>query len=444
MSGENELRDAFLLAAVWHGPLDDAHGILREHPDLAARDVFAAAVLGDDARVRQHLAEERYVAAVKGGPYAVDPLVYLCLSKFLRLDHTRSQAFVRAATELLDAGADPNGGFWANGEFETALYGAAGVAHNAAVTRLLLERGANPDDEVVYHAAEEYDLGAMKALVQSGKLTDDHLTTLLVRKCDWHDYEGVKWLLENGAKPTTFSRSGHDALGHAIMRDNSLAIIETLLEHDADPKVVQKGRSLAALAARGGRGDVLEAFQRRGILVELDGVDRLIAACALGDDARARSMATQEPQLLQELHAEAGHLLGKFAGTENTPGVRLLLDLGLDVAARWAEGDGYYGIAQNSMAIHAAAWRAAHSAVRLLIERGSPVNEPDGKGRAPLALAVNACVDSYWTAYRSPESVGALLGAGATVAGVTYPCGYQEVDVLLAKYGATPSASGAR
>lgn len=57
-------------------------------------------------------------------PYDGDALNYLGLSKSLRLDPSRSDAFIRTATVLLDAGADPNTGFWNKGEFETALYGA--------------------------------------------------------------------------------------------------------------------------------------------------------------------------------------------------------------------------------------------------------------------------------------------------------------------------------
>jgi ankyrin repeat protein len=84
------------------------------------------------------------------------------------------------------------------------------------------------------------------------------------------------------------------------------------------------------------------------------------------------------------------------------------------------------------MAIHIAAWRAHPATVRLLIDRGSPVDVADGQGRTPLALAVHACVDSYWVGRRSPDSVRALLDAGASTAGVPYPSGYAEVDELLA------------
>ena len=68
---------------------------------------------------------------------------------------------------------------------------------------------------------------------------------------------------------------------------------------------------------------------------------------------------------------------------------------------------------------------------QVLIERGAPIDAVDGRGRTALALAVLACVDSYWTARRSPESVEALLAAGASLAGVRYPSGYADVDELL-------------
>jgi hypothetical protein len=44
-------------------------------------------------------------------------------------------------------------------------------------------------------------------------------------------------------------------------------------------------------------------------------------------------------------------------------------------------------------------------------------------------------VDSYWTEMRSPDSVAALLGAGAVTDGVGYPSGYDAVDELLRRHG---------
>mgnify|MGYP005614024185 CR=1 FL=1 len=78
-----------------------------------------------------------------------------------------------------------------------------------------------------------------------------------------------------------------------------------------------------------------------------------------------------------------------------------------------------------------AAWRARHATVRFLIERGAPLNLPDGKGRTPLMLAVRACVDSYWCDRRAPDSVRALVAAGASVRAIATPCGCAEVDEVL-------------
>ena len=429
-----DLRAALLEAALWHGALDRAEEILIAHPELAGGDLHTAAVLGDDAAVRRILERDAANVTAQSVPYGGDALTYLCLSKYLRLDPARSDAFLRAAGALLDAGADPNAGFWTKGqhpEFETALYGAAGVAHHAALTRLLLERGADPNDgEAVYHSPETRDSAAMKLLVETGRLTAENLAVMLIRKHDWHDYEGVRYLLAHGADPNYQRSRGWLAIHHAIARDNELKIIELLLDHGADPTLRQDDTSAIARAARRGRGDLLALFERRGFPIDLQGVDRLIATCARNDAAGARAVADREPELVRELVGQGGKLLAEFAGTWNTEGVRLLLDLGVPITAFY-EGDGYFDIAKDSTALHVAAWKGLPPTVKLLIERGAPVDAQDGKGRTPLALAVKACVDSYWTYRRTPESVKALLAAGASVRGVPYPSGYADVDALL-------------
>jgi ankyrin repeat protein len=428
----------FLVAATWHGSLDEARALLAAHPEIAASGIHAAAVLGDDEAVRDHVARDPASAAGRAGPYSAAPLVYLCLSKYLRLDAARSEAFLRAATTLLDAGADANAGFWTEGpypEFETALYGAAGVAHHAPMTRLLLERGANPnDEEAVYHSPETRDNDAMRLLVETGRLTDDNLLLMLIRKHDWHDYDGVKYLLAKIPDVNQGWKRGIHALNHAIARDNAIEIIDLLFEHGADPMSKSRDVSAAALAARKGRGDVLGSIDRRGLRYELSAADRLIAGCARHDEAAVRAVAEREPALLDEVVAHGGQLIAEFAGVGNTDGVRLLLDLGVPVSAPFVQGDGYFDEAKNSTALHVAAWRARHRTVKLLIERGAPLDLRDGKGRTPLMLAVKACVDSYWSDWRSPESVAALLAAGASVDGVAMPSGYAEVDRLLANH----------
>jgi len=78
-----------------------------------------------------------------------------------------------------------------------------------------------------------------------------------------------------------------------------------------------------------------------------------------------------------------------------------------------------------------AAWRANHEIVKTLITAGAPVNAGDSRGRSPLQLAVRACIDSYWTYRRKPDSVAALLAAGARTEGIELPAGYSAIDELL-------------
>ncbi len=440
---------AFLSAAFWHGPLEPAEAILAAHPEIAQASIHAAAILGDDAAVRRFLAADPQSVFLKAPPYDADALTCLCFSRYLRLDKSRSDAFLRAATALLDAGADPNTGFWNKGEypgFEAALYGAAGSAFHAGLTRLLLERGADPnDDETFYHAPENYDNSTVQALIECGRMRSENVAGMLLRKADWHDYEGIRYLLEHGADPNLITRWGYTALHQVLRRDNALKNIELVFDHGANPAVrtatevramfmpqlgANCGRSAVEIAAHRGRRDVLELLERRGTQLEFSGVDRLIAACALNDEAAVRKIAAHEPQLVKELLAQGGKLLAEFSGNNNREGARLLLELGVAVDAPY-EGDLYFDIAPGSTALHVAAWKAWHPAVKLLIERGAAVNAVDGKGRTPLELAVRASVDSYWMNRRSPESVEALLKAGARAEGIRVPTGYAELDELL-------------
>jgi ankyrin repeat protein len=436
--------DEFIRAAVVprntshaEGTLDEANALLNEHPDMARASMHAAAVLGDVASIRSFLREDPASAVHPGGPYGWDPLTHLCFSRYLKLDADRSAGFVECARLLLDWGASANAGFYEaepgpEPTFESVLYGAAGVAHHPELTQLLLENGADPnDDEVPYHTPETYDNRALKILVESGKITPENLTMMVIRKIDWHDGDGLRWLLEHGAPSHIMQERGWSPLHHAISRGNAMEAIELLLEHGADPAESVGGRSAVSAAAHAGRGDILEAFAARNGVVQLDGVDRLIAACASGDEKRARAMAAAEPALLAELLARGGALLGAFALNGNANGVRCLLDLGVHVNARFA-GDAYRGLPPFVTALHAAAWMARHDVVALMIQRGADVNARDSHNRSPLMYAVRATVDSYWTSRRAPDSVAALLGAGASTDGIPTPVGYDEVDRLLA------------
>ena len=426
----------------WHGSgtLEHAEMILSRYPEAGAANIYSAAVLGDAAAVRVHLARASSLATAKGGPYKWDALTYLCFSRYLRIDKTRSESFVHAARALLEAGANANTG-WT--EYidepprpvsESAIYGAAGIAQNADLTKLLLDFGADPnDEETPYHVPETYDNTVLQILLDSRKLNETSLATVATRKCDWHDEKGLKLALEHGANPNYQTVWRYSPFLHSIRRDNGLIMIEMFLDHSADPHLASQadGRNAIQLAAYYGRGDILATFERRGVEMQLHGLDALVAACARADLDLARAMTVRDPDLLAQLLSMGGTLLGRFSGADNAAGVRCLLALGVSPGALWAEGDGYWELTKDSTALHVAAWRAHHGVVRTLIASGTPVDARDARNRTAIQLAVKACTDSYWKYRRQPDSVAALLAAGADANGIDLPTGYDAIDELL-------------
>lgn len=421
------------------GSLDEAKAILSDHPEIAAASIHTAAVLGNDSAVIQFLRGNPATATARGGPYGWDALTYLCFSRYLRLDKSRSEGFVSAAAALLDSGADPNAGFFSddhlpNPTFESVIYGAAGVAHHAALTKLLLDRGADPNDgETEYHAPEGFDNEPMEIIVRSGKLKPIGLTTMLHRKLDWTDYDAVIWLLEHGADANAVSHWGGRALHHSLGRDNHLKFFEALLDQGADPRLESKhGVSAYAAAALMGRGDVLDLFDKRGLEIPLEGAAGFLAACARGDADSASAMVRERPELIDEAKAAAPSAVPHFAGAGNTAGLKILLDNGFDIESRTSAT-----YPKGFTALHLATWRERDSTVALLLERGAAIEAATPRGDTPLSLAVQAMVEmSEWTPHESTAILERLLTAGADVSMVRkFPSGSEEADDLLRRFG---------
>jgi ankyrin repeat protein len=433
----------------WHGSgtLEHADMIRSRYPEVSTASIYSAAVFGDAATVRAFLSRNPSLATAKGGPHGWDALTYLCFSLYLRIDKARSESFVEAARALLEAGANANMG-WSEyidtpprPVHETALYGAASLAQHAQLTRLLLEYGADPnDEETPYHVAETYDNTVLQVLLDSGRFSEASLATLAARKCDWHDDKGLNLVLDHGVNPNYRTVWKFTPFHQSIRRGNGLVMIEALLDHGADPLLSNEvdGRNALGMAAWYGRGDILATLERRGFEVRLEGLDGLVAACARADLEGARSRASQNPELLTRLLEVGGTLLAHFAGANNDAGLRCLLALGVSPEAPWPHGDGYWALAPGSTALHVAAWRANHEVVKTLIAAGAALNAGDAHGRTALQLAVKACIDSYWKYRRKPDSVAALLAAGACTDGINLPTGYSAIDELLVAYRRKP------
>ncbi len=432
-----------------NGRMAPAEAMLAAHPGLAAHDIFTAAIVGDDVAVRRFLAADASLATARGGPYGWDALTHLCFSNYLKEDRARTPGFVAAATALLDAGADPNTGWFApedapHPSWEPVLYGACGVAHHPEMTRLLLSRGADPnDDETCYHAPETGDNTALGILLATGRLTPDNLSLILLRKLDWHDEPGVRLALAHGADPRHRWRRSFASLHHALARGNDTPIIAALLDAGADPLDAVDGVTGVQHAIREGRRDVLAGFEARGVPMHVAGADALLLALARGDDDAARAIVADDPALVDDLKARGGELLSRWCIAWNRDGMRRLLELGVDANAPYASGDGYYNIRAGALPIHVASWLLLPDAIHTLVEHGADVNAPcPGDGATPLALVARGCTASYWSGRRSPEPARILLDAGASPGGVTLPTGYDALDVLIAERLRMQAADG--
>jgi hypothetical protein len=420
------------------GALDEAEAIRGAHPWLTSASVLAAAALGDHAALASALAFDPGAATRPAEPYGWDPLTQLCFSRYLRLDRTRADDFTRSAALLLEAGANPNTGWWSSAHephpvHERVLYGAAAIARHADVTALLLSHGADPnDEETPYHVPESYDLDTLTVLLDSGRCTPETLSTMLLRKSDWHDQHGSALLLARGADPNAVTRWGVTALQQAVRRDNAIEQLRLLLDHGADATRGTHGVDSITLAAERGRGDLLDLLRGRGVPLPTEGRTALLIACASDDGAAVDRLMRDDSRAVSAVQAGGGALLCAFAGVGNAAGVAHLLQVGIAANAR-GPADGYWGLASGVTALHVAAWRLRDDVVALLLASGASVELTDDRGQTAMQYYVRGCTSSYWQERRTPVIGAALLAVGASVADIDLPTGYDALDALLSR-----------
>jgi len=122
-----------------------AADMLADHPEIAGAGVYAALVLGDWQRVAEAIAADPDWVNTKSGPENVEPLVYVCFSRFAHPRNERAPGLALTARLLLENGADPDTAAEVGDDRLSCLYAASGLLNNAELTRLLLDAGADPN-----------------------------------------------------------------------------------------------------------------------------------------------------------------------------------------------------------------------------------------------------------------------------------------------------------
>lgn len=301
-----------------------ARRMLDEEPELFARDPWYACILGDQARVAAALAEDPDFALKPGGPIGMLPLVAVTHSKLI-VDGGEG-GYVACARMLIDHGADVDGG-WLDPRFPdhplSALYGAAGRSHNVALTRLLLDAGASPDDnESLYHSVETSDPNCANLLMAKGVRVNG--TNALGRVLDFDRLDALKMLLAHGGDPNE-----RPWTHHAILRGRSIDHIRALLDAGADPRAKgPDGTSLYAHAALFGRTDVTWLLESLGVAEEIEPDVAFIAVCGRANVEAALAIKARLPDIFERLSPRQLQLMPDLAAIGRIDAVRTMLAVG--------------------------------------------------------------------------------------------------------------------
>ena len=326
-----------------------------------------------------------------GGPRNWPPLVYVCHSCF---------ASATLARELLARGADPNAFFVNEYGRMSALYGAAGVAHDPELTQVLLEGGADPDDgESLYHSTEAESIDCLRLLLEHGASTRG--TNALPHALDGDSLEHVRVLLEAGAD----SNEGA-FIAHAVRRGRGPEFVRLLAEYgaDLDRPGGESWRGDVPLrtpyqhARLRGRDETAQVLEELGASTELNDGDAAVEALARGE--RPSSPFPEQPdpdaQEVIVLAALRGHL---------------------DVVVETV-GPSFRGVVGGSpegSLLHHAAWVGSPDLVRALLARGADAGSGGSETGTPLSWAAHG---SQYHSLEGRDYMGVaelLVDAGNTV-----------------------------
>ena len=407
---------AFCEASVSGRP-GRAARMLAETPDIAGANFATAVLLGDADRVREELRRDPGLATRRDPATGWTALHAACASRLHQLDPALAGGLAAVARQLIDAGADPLAASPRWTPLGCAIASTNSGPSNRPIVELLLADGARPTDEDLYLAGFADDRHELLPLLLAHREASTELRQAPAAPISNNDVDSVRLLLEAGADPRAYRDDDGKpvpAVWAATKAGCSTELIELLLDHGADPKLVgPDGRTSYRLAVTAGRTDLLELLRRRGADEDATDTELFIAACMRGDGGEAKRRRDEDPALLDRLDPDERAALVRAAESDNTTAVTLMLDLGIPVDARGDNG---------ATALHTAAYSGSARSVELLLDRGADIEARDTTWNStPLGWAVVGSGERPATAPEPdwPRTVRILLENGASTGEIT-------------------------
>jgi hypothetical protein len=381
--------------------------MLAEDPGLLAGDPYLACAIGNEDVLRQTTQADPSWVNQSGGPLQIPPLFAVAHSGLLRVEDFRARLH-GCARLLIAAGADVNRRIhrrWPPASLEkpdlryplSTLYGAAGANRDVVLTKLLLDAGANPnDDESLYHSLE--NPACTRLLLEHGARIAE--SNAMYRAIDLEDDAALKLLLAHGGDPNEPARNPPltewgSPLAWAIYRRRPLHV-KALLDAGADPsRPTREGISAYRLALQFGLGDVAALLKTKTDAPEISDDERFVAACASGDEAGARDVVARRPDLPAALSPAQLRLLPDMAAAGADDVVRLMVKLGWPIAVRGGDWD--------ASALNLAVFSGNAALTRFLLEHGAKWTEQHGHGD-------NASGTLGWASCNEPVENGDWAG----------------------------------
>lgn len=419
----------FATASI-EGRMRQASEIMRADPGIAGRSLVAAAVLGDAAAVREHLAADPTAAVALDDERGWPPLLFACYSRWHQIEPDRAPGLAEVVRLLLEAGANPNTNDGGRPRYRSALKGSVEV-NNPQITEALLDAGASPDPgQPIAEAAAHHDLRCLRLLLSHGARV---ASTWALGSAVSNDNAGAASLLLDAlaAAGGQAARAATDELPDAAATA-SYPVVTALLGAGADPQARNPdGVSAWRLAVRAGKHESAARLRAPGATEEVTDVDRFLGACLNADRQAVGQLLAEHPDLPGRLTDEDLAVIVEAAATGPAEAITLMLESGFSPRTR------RFG----EQPLHNAAYHGNAAAVRILLEAGAEVDGRDERfegtalGFATVGSGEQAGKPGDWI-----TTVRLLIEAGAARDGVwiTGKPPSEEIAEVLLHYGITP------